>query len=750
MRTQWTRLWASRQAGWALWSLSIIVVLLVFRWPGRFTNLQAAVAVAAVLVPATAWLDRRRQGGIVSPDAAAQRLAVHVLKAEQELRRSLLGDVVPANVGFDIDQPDQPSERSLVQRLVQLVRFRDERGGPARSLDSIAAFYASLPTRRLVILGEPGAGKTVLAIELVVRLLAARRVHSIPPEGSIVPGDVVPVRLSAAAWDPRRPLQDWLRDELRARGLSSTSAQALVEDHRVLLVLDGLDEMDPNPLPGTPTGPPRRAVSAIEQLNDYPSLYGLGLPAAVLTCRQQRYAQLLRRGLGLRDATCVRIVPLTVDQIRSYIAARFRDEPAHRAAWQGVLDGLDTPQAAALRTALSTPWRLHLATVLSQQTGRSPEELLRLSADQTLPQVGVQRIDQVLLEGYVPAATALAKPGARGRRYDSAQVTTWLCSLAAHLDWQAAQAERMRHPPPGMTGIDIVPHLLWPVGGRWRVVAAHTVLALAVALASRSALASTAIEHAWRAAGSPPLATPNTLEGPPVDATPAILEGAVVVIYLNVLAGLIPPWPRMRLGARWTSRGSQLAAYAGTVFFGSNVFVSTVQVSHRAGLNALLWPVGLTLLCMAGFAYVLRIVTNQAEPTLWSQNVDLSSPRSPLRRNLARGIAVALPVGLFTVALWGLGFLGVAVCLFLLTARQWIRYVVGLAIAAFRTRMPWPWQLGPFLDWSCKAGLLRVAGASYQFRHLELQRWLADRQPGRPESTAPYHHRRVREGARNR
>ncbi|KUM95736.1 hypothetical protein AQI95_42990 [Streptomyces yokosukanensis] len=36
-----------------------------------------------------------------------------------------------------------------------------------------------------------------------------------------------------------------------------------------------------------------------------------------------------------------------------------------------------------------------------------------------------------------------------------------------------------------------------------------------------------------------------------------------------------------------------------------------------------------------------------------------------------------------------------------------------------------PLRLGSFLDWACEAGLLRLSGSAYQFRHRELQLWLA-------------------------
>jgi hypothetical protein len=38
-----------------------------------------------------------------------------------------------------------------------------------------------------------------------------------------------------------------------------------------------------------------------------------------------------------------------------------------------------------------------------------------------------------------------------------------------------------------------------------------------------------------------------------------------------------------------------------------------------------------------------------------------------------------------------------------------------------------PFRLSEFLDWACDAGMMRVSGAAYQFRHRELQQWLACR-----------------------
>ena len=103
--------------------------------------------------------------------------------------------------------------------------------------------FGTLSSSRLVILGEPGAGKTTLAINFVVSSLNAR-----------TPGQPVPVMFSLAQWDPAAvPLPEWLTSQLieayPALGQVGPHARQLgaemVVGQHILPVLDGLDEMPP-------------------------------------------------------------------------------------------------------------------------------------------------------------------------------------------------------------------------------------------------------------------------------------------------------------------------------------------------------------------------------------------------------------------------------------------------------------------------------------------------------------------------
>jgi hypothetical protein len=51
---------------------------------------------------------------------------------------------------------------------------------------------------------------------------------------------------------------------------------------------------------------------------------------------------------------------------------------------------------------------------------------------------------------------------------------------------------------------------------------------------------------------------------------------------------------------------------------------------------------------------------------------------------------------------------------------------VALLMCTRHSPQALPWRLGRFLGWAEEAGLLRIAGTAYQFRHLELQDWPAD------------------------
>ncbi|MGH3754972.1 MAG: hypothetical protein ACRDRP_20195 [Pseudonocardiaceae bacterium] len=199
------------------------------------------VGVAALLVPLVdAWAKSVSDDRLL---AAARKLACDVRDREADVLAKLMadsGDPEPAEVSFA-----QPATKY----------GRTDGGDRQGTLSEVAGYYRSLTRGRLVVLGEPGAGKTVLAIHLVLDLAAA--VLAAAGDTRSLPR--VPVRLSLPAFDPgddadkaaaevvSARLDGWLtRHLVTTFGLPTTVAATLVTDGWILPVLDGLDEMDPD------------------------------------------------------------------------------------------------------------------------------------------------------------------------------------------------------------------------------------------------------------------------------------------------------------------------------------------------------------------------------------------------------------------------------------------------------------------------------------------------------------------------
>ena len=354
-----------------------------------------------------------------------------------------LADRVHRVEGPNLEQLGVTRSRGADVVFEASARVRAAGGQDVGSLREVSGYYGELDSGRLVVLGEPGAGKTVLALHLLLDLLEHRA------DPAAAPGPV-PVRVNAAGWDVDNiHFGRWLVQGLTDLGLLAPIARALIDDGLVLPVVDGLDEMDPQ------GQPPTRTRKALERLNEAP---WRGRPV-ILTCRSTTYeaVQALRAGggpdAGLYEATAVTVSPLTPEQVSANVQARRRGEGLRdEDVWAPIFDRLKAepagPLAGPLAGALSTPWMLSLT--VDRLRVATPHQAEELAASVDLP-----TLRSHLFAALIPAAVQ-GRSTEDKTRYTDAQVHHWLAGLAQHLDTRRGQ---------GHDGTNIALGDLWRMAG---------------------------------------------------------------------------------------------------------------------------------------------------------------------------------------------------------------------------------------------------------------------------------------------
>jgi eukaryotic-like serine/threonine-protein kinase len=153
-------------------------------------------------------------------------------------------------------------------------------------------------SRMLLVLGEPGSGKTTTLLELARDLIEqAERDESRP----------VPVVLNLATWgQAEREMGEWIAGELAGKyGAPRKLAKGWLERGGLVLLLDGLDEVAEE-----------RRAACVGAINEY--LEKVGVPGMCMCTRLREYGEL---GTKVRLSGAVRVEPLTDVQVAEYVEA---------------------------------------------------------------------------------------------------------------------------------------------------------------------------------------------------------------------------------------------------------------------------------------------------------------------------------------------------------------------------------------------------------------------------------------------
>ena len=534
----------------------------------------------------------------------------------------------------------------------------------AKGVAGIARYYRELDPRRLVVTGAAGAGKTVLAMELMIALLEQRRAE-----------DPVPVRIPLPEWPPEAGFTDFLTEVLhRTYRWSKRKARSLVKEGWVLPVLDGLDEMDPPRANGKPGPNAPRARAALRGINGYH--LGLRPGPVILTCRGEVYDILVEGPGSVESSRLLDAAQIQVNEVRPATALAYLTERAtDQARWRKLLAYLERLPDSPLADLLSTPWRLCLVATVYGADGH-PDELTRFRT--------ATKLDQHLLSHYIPSLLKPnpAQPSIDPPRYPPEDVHRWLHRLAHHLHASGDHGE---------------PRTVLTLHELWRMMPRR----------SRQ-MQNIMIVGGWMAidfvTGLLPLHQSAAGE-----MTDKILGFGVP----GLIAACTPFWrsPRtLGVGARmW-----------------SVPVLTALQLALLSGLALLMqthgWHLGLSSTALLP-VYVLVVGTyvNPSRP--------VRSPRSVLRSDLVAGVITGTLMGVVSPFGQGHDVHDHAILAVAEGALIIVSFTGGLAqlhlAFVVTARRVLPFRLGAFLDWATDLGLLRLAGPAYQFRHRELQEWLA-------------------------
>lgn len=246
--------------------------------------------------------------------------------------------------------------------------------------------------RTLLILGEPGSGKTIALLQLARELIDRA-------EGDI--NQPLPVVFNLSSWiAQKQTIAEWLVAELNAQyQIPQSIGQTWVKTEQLLLLLDGLDEVQED-----------IQASCIQALNQFSS--ECGRTEIVVCSRRNDYEMLPER---LRMQAAIYLQPLTRSQVLDYLTSA----GAGMEALTALLE-----EDAALQALITTPLMLNILTLAYR--GMSVEDLPKNAT--------TDERRKHLFDAYIQRMLTRRSPK---KTYSQAKSLQWLTQLALRMSQQS-------------------------------------------------------------------------------------------------------------------------------------------------------------------------------------------------------------------------------------------------------------------------------------------------------------------------
>lgn len=311
--------------------------------------------------------------------------------------KPMLEDTAAEKMRMELGLQDAPQHLLKAKRRIVGSGPQD----PALETTASIADIFTASGQKLVILGDPGAGKSFLMAELAEAL-----VEQLESE----PNRPVPIWVNLSTWSKSKSkgenvnddkgaewlFEDWLAEAIHnAYSLSPRVTRAWLAADQICLLLDGLDEVAKD-----------QQENCIEAINRF--LYSYSAPIVVCS-RRQDYAQLAER-LNLNRA--VELLPLDEADVTRYLSSTELLSPVREAVFndQNLMDLCTVP--------------LFLDILSRTFTGVDSQALDELSDTTDL--------HRTIFNNYIKNMFA-RRPLTKQEKYSAAQALKWLRYLAGHL-----------------------------------------------------------------------------------------------------------------------------------------------------------------------------------------------------------------------------------------------------------------------------------------------------------------------------
>ncbi len=384
------------------------------------TLVSTLVTVATAAVSAATWLwTRAHRSGVArlplgrAADELAEQLRQQWERAATE-RGLTYPTPIPVQWRWSSRQVTGPSAEAVGGRFAPMpgmaaVTVEDLQSG---ALKDLLGVYGGLGSGRLIVLGEPGAGKTGAGIRLLLDALAHRATVKAEDRARVP----VPVLLTLQGWDPSaEPFTEWLATRLardyallRAPEYGADAVVRLIGGAHLAVILDGLDEI-----------PETQRPVALRALDEQ-AIFRL-----VVLTRSSELVAAVSSGAHLRGAAALELLPIDSRQAAEYLASCQIDPPP--TSWRQVIDHLWEHPEGVLAQALTTPLMLTLVRDTYGPEQRITE-LLNGHRFPTKEAVEDHLLDRVLTTAYTQ------HPGRVAPLYTGDQARRWLGRLAHRMN----------------------------------------------------------------------------------------------------------------------------------------------------------------------------------------------------------------------------------------------------------------------------------------------------------------------------